>query len=152
MPKKTIKIIFVILLIVVIFLESEVFAMSVTDLSPQYTTESKDAVGGIGQELLGVIRNISVIASVVILAFIGLKIMFGSVEQKADYKKSLVPLAIGIIVVMSATTITSLVWRLNTEQETEAKQETEPEQECQHEPIEFGNGRIKCKKCGKKLE
>jgi len=36
--------------------------------------------------------------------------MMGSLEEKAEYKKSMIPLIIGIVVVMSATTIAKLLF------------------------------------------
>ena len=41
---------------------------------------------------------------------LGIKYMMGSVEEKADYKKSLVPLIVGIIVVMAATQIMTMIF------------------------------------------
>ncbi len=111
MPRKIKRIISIILLITILCLCNKTLAMTVGDLSPTYTSESEE-ISNFGKELFGIIRNIAVISSVVILAYIGLKFMFGSVDQKAEYKKSLMPLAIGVFVVLSATTITSLVWKI----------------------------------------
>ena len=54
--------------------------------------------------------NVAIIASVIILMILGVKYMLGSVEEKADYKKSFMPLIIGIILVVSATTIASFIF------------------------------------------
>ncbi len=59
---------------------------------------------------MGLIRNIAIIASVIILMVLGVKYMLGSVEEKAEYKKSFIPLIIGIILVVSATTIASFIF------------------------------------------
>lgn len=106
---KKIGITFTVILIVLVFFANNAFAMSIEELGPIYTEESS-RVAGFGKELFGIIKNIAVISAVVVLAFIGLKFMFGSVDQKAEYKKSLIPLAIGMFVVLGATTITGLVW------------------------------------------
>ncbi len=36
--------------------------------------------------------------------------MLGSAEEKADYKKSLIPLVVGIVVVMAATQIMTMIF------------------------------------------
>lgn len=106
---KQIKIVLIVLLMVLSLFANTSFAMSIEELGPIYTKETTK-VQDFGQELFGIIKNIAIISAVVVLAFIGLKFMFGSLEQRAEYKKSLVPLAIGVFVTLSATTITSMVW------------------------------------------
>ena len=61
-------------------------------------------------KVVGLIRNIAVIAGVILLTVIGIKFMMGSAEEKAEYKKSLVPLVVGIVVVMAATQIASMIF------------------------------------------
>lgn len=60
--------------------------------------------------VLGIIRAFGIIASIISLAIIGIKIMFGSVEEKANYKQTLIPWATGAIMVFAMTTIPSLVY------------------------------------------
>lgn len=38
--------------------------------------------------------------------------MLGSVEEKAEYKKSFIPLIVGAIVVVAATSIASLIFSI----------------------------------------
>lgn len=78
-------------------------------VEPNYSGDTNGIVNIAGR-IIGLLRNISVVAGVLLLTVIGLKFMIGSAEEKAEYKKSLVPLVVGICVVMAATTITSLVF------------------------------------------
>jgi len=68
------------------------------------------AVNEIAGKILGLIRNIAVVAGVIILSIVGVKFMIGSAEEKAEYKKSLIPLVVGIIIVMGATQIITMVF------------------------------------------
>lgn len=43
---------------------------------------------------------------------LGVKYMLGSVEEKAEYKKSFVPLIVGAVVVMAATQIATMLFSL----------------------------------------
>ena len=61
---------------------------------------------------MGMIRNVAVIAAVIILMILGVKYMLGSVEEKADYKKSFIPLIIGIVLVVSATAIATFIFNM----------------------------------------
>ena len=61
-------------------------------------------------KVMGVIRNVAVVASVIVLMIIGVKYILGSVEEKSKYKENFMPLIIGIVVVVSATTVASFIF------------------------------------------
>lgn len=79
------------------------------DLDKQVTYGDSSEFLKIAGKVMGFIRNIAVIGGVLLLMILGVKYMMGSVEEKADYKKSLVPLVVGILVVMAATQIMTMV-------------------------------------------
>ena len=60
--------------------------------------------------ILGIIRNISVIVAVICLMLIGIKYIFGSVEEKANYKASLMPYVIGFVISIAGTTIVTFIY------------------------------------------
>lgn len=61
---------------------------------------------------LGFIRNISAIVSVIVLMIMGFKYMIGSVEEKANYKASMMPYVIGCIMAVSGTTLVSFIYNM----------------------------------------
>ena len=113
--KKTFKILTVLILaIMMISFATSVFADG-SPIDPKSLTASYDdaAVSDLkttAGKVMGIIRNIAVIASVIILMVIGVKFMLGSTEEKAEYKKSLVPLIVGIILVVAATSIATFLF------------------------------------------
>ena len=103
--KKVLKIVAVILLVMLAFtIIQPVFA---ADINP--TTIKVDGIQTVGNKVATVIRNFAIVIGVIMLMVIGVKYMLGSAEEKADYKKSLMPLVIGIFIVMFAATIVSFV-------------------------------------------
>lgn len=78
----------------------------------QYKGEPAEATEFVSRVnvIVGVIRNIGVILSVIILIIIGIKYMLGSVEEKADYKKSLLPYVIGAFLVFSISLLPQLIY------------------------------------------
>ena len=96
---------------------TNVFAAELTPSSVgQKITYGDD--GGLAAKagkIMGMIRNVAAIAAVIIIMVLGVKYMLGSVEEKAEYKKSFMPLIIGIVLVVSATTIAVLVFDTDTE-------------------------------------
>lgn len=109
---KTIKILSIILItIMILTIQTSVFAMlSPNDISPTYNNTAAEGLKSIAGNIVGLIRNIAVIAGVILLSVIGVKFMLGSAEEKAEYKKSLMPLVVGIVVVMSATQIMTMIF------------------------------------------
>lgn len=68
-----------------------------------------------GNTILGAIVVIGVITAVITLIILGVKFMFGSVEERADYKKSMIPYIIGIVLLLSISGIVALIAKLTEE-------------------------------------
>lgn len=71
--------------------------------------QSQKFIGKVGI-ILGAIRNISVVVSVITLMIIGVKYILGSVEEKANYKQTMIPYIIGAILAVSGTTLVSFIY------------------------------------------
>ena len=109
--KKTMKILTVLLLaIVLITFATNVFAdeLDPAKLTPSYgdSTALQNKAG----QIMGMIRNVSAVVAVIALMIIGIKYMIGSVEERAEYKKTLIPYVIGCVLVVSTTTIVSFIY------------------------------------------
>lgn len=63
-------------------------------------------------KILGTIRNIGIIISVIVLMIIGIKYMLGSVEEKANYKETLLPYLIGDIILLAGTVIPDTIYKI----------------------------------------
>lgn len=63
-------------------------------------------------DIIGVIVTVGVVISVVTLCILGIKYMIGSVEEKAEYKKSMVPYIIGAVLLFACSGIVSLIANL----------------------------------------
>ena len=59
--------------------------------------------------VLGIINVIGIISSVIVLCVIGIKYIIGSVEEKAEYKKAMIPYIIGAFFIASATSIPNII-------------------------------------------
>ena len=83
-------------------------------IKPETRTEGADSAAKIGNQILGIIQVVGIILSVGCLMILGIKYMMGSAEEKAEYKKSLIPLLIGAILVFGAATIAKIIVGLAT--------------------------------------
>lgn len=116
--KKSVKIFAIILLVMIaISFSTNVLAAKGTILTPDQVEAQVDYSGTADSSFLvkvgkviGTIRNVAVIVSVLVLVILGIKYMLGSVEEKAEYKKAFMPLIIGIILVVASSSIASFIF------------------------------------------
>ena len=89
-----------------------VVASSITprDITAPSTVEGSTEVQSLGQKLVGILQTAGVVVAVVILLVLGIKYMMGSAEEKAEYKKSMLPYLIGALVLFGASTIANVVY------------------------------------------
>ena len=66
----------------------------------------------IGNKVIQIISTIGSILSVIVIIVLGIKYMMGSVEEKASYKKTMLPFLIGAIFIFAASTIASLIYNV----------------------------------------
>lgn len=62
--------------------------------------------------IIYIIQMIGSIVSVVALIAIGMKYMLGSIEEKAEYKKTLLPYIIGAIIVFSISNLVGFIFNI----------------------------------------
>lgn len=99
--------------ITLIMISTNVFAEILTPNN--VIMDENVSVGGLTNtagRVMALIRNAAVIAAVIIIMILGVKYMLGSVEEKAGYQKSFIPLIVGIIVVVAATQIATMIFNV----------------------------------------
>ena len=72
-------------------------------------TESRSLKDKLGV-VFSVVNAIGVILSVIILIILGIKYMLGSVEEKADYKKSMIPYIVGAAILFTGSFLPQLIY------------------------------------------
>lgn len=117
--KKSIKLIVTIVLALMLtftFAQPIVFAEGVSDITNAIKTNTVDTSSTGANTVVSNIASwiwwISVVVAVLVLMYTGLKFIFASTQEKAEYKKSLVPIVVGVAVLVFATTIVNLLFSL----------------------------------------
>ena len=112
MNNKLTKIVSIVVMIILfIILGTYVFADSGIDVNQLTGTAPKSAgeIKEFGNKIIGVLQAIAIVSSVIVLIVLGIKYMVGSIEEKAEYKKNMMPYIIGAVLVFSAATISAIV-------------------------------------------
>ena len=114
MNKRTMKIISIITIVLCILMSlSTCFAALTTDSIDTEKTISDDQLAGVGSSIATIVRNVGVVLAVVILMVLGIKYMMGSAEEKAEYKKTMIPYLVGAILLFGASAIAGMVVSLS---------------------------------------
>ena len=111
MSKKTLRIITIIATIVAVVCATSLsFAEGPLDYkNPKNTTEFNN----VGSTIIGALKAIGTIVSVAILIVIGIKYMMGSAEEKAEYKKVMIPYLIGAVLIFAAPYIADAIYNFS---------------------------------------
>lgn len=119
--KKIIKTITILIILVTLsfscFNVLQVFAAQslVPDVNyykPDENATIPNEVTDVGNTIVGLIQVIGTIIAVVTLMIMGIKYMAASVEEKANYKKTMIPYIIGCILLFATVTIVSAIYQL----------------------------------------
>ena len=73
-----------------------------------------DKITNIGNQIITILTIVGTVASVIVLIVLGLKYMMGSAEEKAEYKKTMIPYVVGAILIFAGATIVNVVYNLVT--------------------------------------
>lgn len=117
--KKTFKIILVTLIsLMFIFGMTQTISFAKEDVGAitgaveSSTSSTPGEVTDIGGTIVNWIWGISIVVAVIVLMITGLKFIIGSTQEKAEYKKSLIPLVVGVIILVFATTIVKILFSM----------------------------------------
>lgn len=106
--KKLVKILPILLLVIMLLSTVSVVFADPTDPSTLKGTQTTQ-FDTMGKKIIGMVQAIGSIASVLVLVVLGIKYMMGSAEEKAEYKKTMIPYVVGAVLVFAAANIAGVV-------------------------------------------
>ena len=116
MNMKTLKIISALSIAIVIIFNvfSVCYALTPANLQANTTVNGVNEIGTFGNQLMGIIQTAGVVVAVIIVMVLGIKYMMGSAEERAEYKKTMMPYLVGAILIFAASTIANVVYQFST--------------------------------------
>ena len=108
--KKQVKIISIVLVVIMVLLSISNIVLA-TDVPGQIQTIGKGnstdttKISNFGATLVTILQTVGVAAAIIILLILGIKYMMGSAEEKAEYKKTMIPYLIGAALLFGASAI-----------------------------------------------
>lgn len=76
-------------------------------------TAGQEQITSLGTSVISFIWILSIVVAVVVIMYTGLKFIVGSANEKAEYKKSLVPIVVGVLLLVAATTIVKALFSVD---------------------------------------
>ena len=110
MNKIKITVVSLITAIELMLFKARVYAVSLNDIDPKEPTGNE--ITGVGEKVIGIVTMLGSILAVLVLVILGIKYMMGSTDEKAEYKKSMLPYVIGAVLVFAASSIASVIYNL----------------------------------------
>lgn len=116
---KLLSVILIIMLLItmttpIVMADGDDTAIKPSSIDGKTSTVDVNGVTTLGNDIVRVITTIGTVVSVVILVVLGIKYMMGSAEEKAEYKKTLMPYAIGAGLVFAASMVATVVYNAAT--------------------------------------
>ena len=68
-----------------------------------------NSISTIGGQIANILSTIGIIVGVIVLLVLGIKYMMGSTSEKAEYKKTMIPYLVGIVLLLGASGIVKAI-------------------------------------------
>jgi len=113
--KKSLKIFAVVLMAMLVVFSVSTFSYAdsakdvVTGINANMTGIDSSGMKSIAGRVLGLLQIVSAILAVILIAYLGFRMVLGSANEKADVQKQFIPLIIGVTIVFAATSIANLL-------------------------------------------
>lgn len=114
--KKSLKIFAVVLMAMLVVFSVSTFSYAdsaakdvVIGINANMTGIDSNGMKSIAGRVLGLLQIVSAILAVILIAYLGFKMVLGSANEKADVQKQFIPLIIGVTIVFAATSIANLL-------------------------------------------
>jgi len=107
---KVITIILIFIIVMYFCVNSYAFNPIEFKPDPSATVTGQSELVKEANSIIGIITTAGVVISVIMLMVLGIKYILGSVEEKATYKKSMMPYLIGALLIFSASTIANIIY------------------------------------------
>lgn len=116
--KKQVKILSIIL-VVMMAIASISNVVLAADLTPDIQAiangnpaNKPTQVTELGKTIVTIMQTVGIVVAIVVLLVLGIKYMMGSAEEKAEYKKTMIPYIVGAVLIFASTTIVTVVYNI----------------------------------------
>lgn len=114
MKKNVVKIVNILFIAMIIIFASTncfySFATTPSDITGNDNPTGSTELTDLGNDVVGVLRIVGIVLSVVIIIILGIKYMMGSAEEKSEYKKSMMPYIVGAALIFAGSIFANVIY------------------------------------------
>ena len=116
--KKQVKILSIALIVLTVLLAISNVVLAtdipgkIDQLAQGNSSANTSKVVNFGATIVTIMQTVGIVVAVVVLLILGIKYMMGSAEEKAEYKKTMIPYLVGAILIFASTTIVNVVYNI----------------------------------------
>ncbi len=115
MSKKIVKIITCLCLVtMVLSFATSALALTPGEIKGDTSVKGTQEIQNVGQSIVGILQTVGIVLSVIVLIVLGIKYMMGSAEEKAEYKKTMIPYVVGAALIFAASAFAQVVYQFFT--------------------------------------
>lgn len=115
MNKKMVKILSaIVMIIMLISVTLSVFAVQPNEIVGSTDGSGSNEITNVGKSIVGILQTVGIVLSVIVLIVLGIKYMMGSAEEKAEYKKTMMPYIVGAALIFAASALAQVVYQFFT--------------------------------------
>ena len=81
-----------------------------SEVDPEKGSTNVGSINTIGNDIIRIVQAVGIVASVIIIAVLGIKYMMGSAEEKAEYKKTMIPYIVGAVLLFAASAFAQVIY------------------------------------------
>lgn len=108
--KKLSKVLSIVVISLMLLTIASNFVLAVDPSTIKGDTKNTTSITNVGKQIIGIIQVVGSVVAVGVLVVLGIKYMMGSTEEKAEYKKTLVPYIIGAVLIFAASNLAGMVY------------------------------------------
>lgn len=115
--KRQMKIISTLLIVITLMATLSTVVLAAPDLSEKIdeiaqgdSSVQTSKLTDLGKTIVTIMQTVGIVVAVVVLLVLGIKYMMGSAEEKAEYKKTMMPYLVGALLIFAAVTIANMVY------------------------------------------
>ena len=90
------------------------FALEPADIEANTDAQGTTEITNVGNSIVGILQVVGIVLSVIILIVLGIKYMMGSAEEKAEYKKTMMPYVVGAALIFAASALAQVIYQFFT--------------------------------------
>ena len=115
MNKKMVKILTtIVMVIMIISISISSFALEPSEIQGNTSAQGTPEITNVGNSIVGILQVVGIVLSVVVLIVLGIKYMMGSAEEKAEYKKTMMPYIVGAALIFAASALAQVIYQFFT--------------------------------------